>query len=95
MNRRFEEWRIVVIGFAFTVVAAWTGRWFPGCHTISFPGVAIAFYWLHIHFWEHMVAFSCLVIALNTFIYSALFALSLSLSRYVGGRAKRAWGKSR
>ena len=89
MKRWFRGWRIVLAGLAFTVLAAWAGRWLRACHTISFPGTAIAIYWLHVNFWEHLVAFSCRVIALNTFIYSALFALFRSLMRFIVRRTKR------
>ena len=89
MNRWFRGWRIVLVGLAFTVLAGCV-PWPRVSGTILLPGLAIAMYWLHINLWEHLVTFSCVVIALNTVIYSALFAMPLGLWRLIRGRANRA-----
>jgi hypothetical protein len=76
----------VLVALAFTVLAACAGKWLPQpwiriSNTILFPGVAIVLYGLDVDFWRHGVAFACLVIAFNTFIYSALSGLILWLFR--------------
>ena len=80
----------MLIGLAFTLLVASAGGRFRVFRTISFPGVAITIYLLHINFWEHLVVASCLVVALNTLIYAVLFALFFGLLRFIGRRVKRA-----
>lgn len=87
MNRWRRGGLIVLVAFAFTVLATWAEARHPICRDILLPGLAIADYWLHINFWQHPGVFLYLTIAVNTFTYSALFGLFLRLLRFIFGKA--------
>jgi hypothetical protein len=104
MNRWFRGGRIVLMGLAFTflgmacsTIAERAGPWLPGAwlravNTISAPGALIVIFLLPLVGFdgsEHVLASFCLVIAFDTLIYSALFALSLGLLRFIVGRTRR------
>ena len=97
INNWLSGWRISLLGLAFVVLAelvAWPLSGWPlrVVNTISAPGAMIVIFLLPIVGFdgpEHPLVSACLVIAFNTLIYSALFALFLRLTRFVMRRGKR------
>jgi len=103
MDRWLRIGLVVAAAFAFTLISMSVGgsaavadlsRTNPDAYSViryialpARPGMVLADRWLHRGIFNE--AFGPLSIAIDTLIYSALFALLRGLLRFIVGRAKR------